>query len=1196
METSNIFKNNLENSNLEINTMSRQEEIIEIPQQESVMDLNMTQQKYLASGNIQEEQAPVQVAMRYADRVWNNRRSFSRSDSFRMKQVKDNIQKYATLCNKTFGMYSDFDAMKAGAVDILKELVRVCEEYVGARQSNLDDANSRHGMVNMLLKSARNNLIQIGGMKESDFQGLFKKATQELTFSQLMKQDYKKREIYSEDRKKTAAKAMDDSFRRDHAVLDKQLGLFPKDANLTDALSRYIGLQKEDLPANAAAFEQKKAELKGLCDNINSILTRISTEGAYLESSKERREKANRLLELFKWESKKLEVAKYDSLKKKEICTLDGIWQGEDKMIRSQDATKEMTGTFRFHDTKVEGRENFKVYIKVVDDQGKEKEVRSDEYSKEYDGIIGTNARQNCRNTEKMARLLKVGGLFSKVKDVTLVDYKEQGTEEVTENVTELAGIKEIETLNGKETVREYTVHQEKKSRPTYDSYSKGFYEESEGITLSEALEKARSANINLIYTEDALRDITTIQIMDMICGQVQRTEESLLVKVRKGSKSGENCYLITGVMATNNAYSFGTSKFKNLNQTSKYSSLNKICSNNGSLKFAVYDIELADRIINMDLNDLEKEFPDLKGKRLDALKDRFKKVQAILQIDKNDPKSARSKFEAKMRSTQDPQKQAQYKKEFMSTYQSQFKHIPDSLYVNKVLLKDSGDLEEFDEKAEDKLNSVKLMKQKKETIRQRCQSNIFAMQESGEKISSEFTEILMLVSNYVSLDATTQTGYNLDIAGKRNYVNGKYQNYHIDNAFLQKISGLYSYQALPLLEGWMVTNIRKKINDRKNAITAMSQEQRGEALEKELTELDEFLKLFSDTDGQMEIDPLPEIKDENNEEKFTLLDRENKTIAPKNLMDLKDALLFPHEPCIQDVFQGDLGDCYYISTIAAIVEKDPGFIKKMMRDDGKGNVYVRLYDKGKKIYVKVKKSVPKDDSGNDIYAHGALWVQMLEKAFVISGLHAKNPEALQERKAEFNQLNAEHKRSYKNVESGTETEALKVLTGSGEDAEPTNPDLVFGFYIHYPREDDHRVPSPSGSLYYAGDLDQAAADLKDKLVDLQSHKKVVVFGTRYSFKKSDVPGVQETEDTQQGLSARHAYTFVGVEEHNGVFYARLRNPSGVKTEAFKNQLTGQIGYNDSRKKLGTFCVDMKTLVIYMKDITEGDLEKPNNA
>ena len=41
----------------------------------------------------------------------------------------------------------------------------------------------------------------------------------------------------------------------------------------------------------------------------------------------------------------------------------------------------------------------------------------------------------------------------------------------------------------------------------------------------------------------------------------------------------------------------------------------------------------------------------------------------------------------------------------------------------------------------------------------------------------------------------------------------------------------------------------------------------------------------------------------------------------------VKEAL-FPHPPCIQDTVQGQLKNCFWIASLAAVVEKDPGFIQ----------------------------------------------------------------------------------------------------------------------------------------------------------------------------------------------------------------------------------------------------------------------------
>ena len=104
---------------------------------------------------------------------------------------------------------------------------------------------------------------------------------------------------------------------------------------------------------------------------------------------------------------------------------------------------------------------------------------------------------------------------------------------------------------------------------------------------------------------------------------------------------------------------------------------------------------------------------------------------------------------------------------------------------------------------------------------------------------------------------------------------------------------------------------------------------------------------------------------------------------------------LFAHEPSLNDVKQGDLGDCYFLSVIGNLALTSPNIIKDMMRDNKDGTVTVRFFDFDRKreqqlspVYVRVKKTVPKKVKDNkDIYARDCLWVQLIEKAFVCSGL-----------------------------------------------------------------------------------------------------------------------------------------------------------------------------------------------------------------
>ena len=55
-------------------------------------------------------------------------------DSYRMKLVKDSIDRFYELQERQIEQGSDFDSLKIMAVDIYMELIRNCDEYLKARR------------------------------------------------------------------------------------------------------------------------------------------------------------------------------------------------------------------------------------------------------------------------------------------------------------------------------------------------------------------------------------------------------------------------------------------------------------------------------------------------------------------------------------------------------------------------------------------------------------------------------------------------------------------------------------------------------------------------------------------------------------------------------------------------------------------------------------------------------------------------------------------------------------------------------------------------------------------------------------------------------------------------------------------------------------------------------------------------------
>ncbi|MBO6214648.1 MAG: hypothetical protein J6N76_03820 [Lachnospiraceae bacterium] len=112
-------------------------------------------------------------------------------------------------------------------------------------------------------------------------------------------------------------------------------------------------------------------------------------------------------------------------------------------------------------------------------------------------------------------------------------------------------------------------------------------------------------------------------------------------------------------------------------------------------------------------------------------------------------------------------------------------------------------------------------------------------------------------------------------------------------------------------------------------------------------------------------------------------------------IMEKVNLPLFSKEPTPKDVIQGGgFGDCYFMASLTAVVEKDPKYIKNMMRDNG-NSVTVRFYKpNGKPLYVTVQKTylagaltnqqgdILVTDRIGPVSEGAALWVSMIEKAY----------------------------------------------------------------------------------------------------------------------------------------------------------------------------------------------------------------------
>jgi hypothetical protein len=97
--------------------------------------------------------------------------------------------------------------------------------------------------------------------------------------------------------------------------------------------------------------------------------------------------------------------------------------------------------------------------------------------------------------------------------------------------------------------------------------------------------------------------------------------------------------------------------------------------------------------------------------------------------------------------------------------------------------------------------------------------------------------------------------------------------------------------------------------------------------------------------------------------------------------------------PTYHDVNQGELGDCWFVATLAEVALQDPSAIESMITKNGNGTFGVRFFVDGHTDYVTVNKELPVTDDGLEFnngstlkFANGAngdpLWAELVEKAF----------------------------------------------------------------------------------------------------------------------------------------------------------------------------------------------------------------------
>ena len=141
---------------------------------------------------------------------------------------------------------------------------------------------------------------------------------------------------------------------------------------------------------------------------------------------------------------------------------------------------------------------------------------------------------------------------------------------------------------------------------------------------------------------------------------------------------------------------------------------------------------------------------------------------------------------------------------------------------------------------------------------------------------------------------------------------------------------------------------------------------------------------------------------------------------------DTPGGALFRDGATSEDVVQGQngsryLGDCWLLSSLAAIAHTQPNVLQEAITDHGDGTYTVRLYKQDRSgamlsDTVRVDGTLPRTANGQDAYAQrqdpNEMWVGIIEKAF------------------------ASWKGSYGSLDGGIPSDALTALTGRTTETE----------------------------------------------------------------------------------------------------------------------------------------------------------------
>ena len=695
------------------------------------------------------------------------------------------------------------------------------------------------------------------------------------------------------------------------------------------------------------------------------------------------------------------------------------------------------------------------------------------------------------------------------------------------------------------------------------------------GISLLEAKQQAADAELEIVYSTQALIQMGTIQMIDFICGQTQRGDGNLHVEVKEVFLEGERYLEVQKVQAGNSEFSFGTASLEEIRKESRDTSCCDPETDEGYPMFRDYDHQTADRILELDPGVFREQLTllGLNEERCDRALERLDLIKRVLNKDK-DPdgqgyRRALDKKKKKIEEAKTPKEKKEAEEALKSTRviytPDRYDRAKKRTYVDRNMIRDressQSDLTKKISEVGDP-NSFRLLKRSKEENKSYAEE--LRKRYPREKYGDDFHNILDKIVEHGNI-LTSAVMYTLGDEHRNTY--------HRERELAREIRQLLKARIDLLKERGMADEQAGEYLALLELSRRMSAQMDGE-LDVEAYDVTEFR-----SEGQVTL--VTEITKEN-----TKPTEENKISNKYGVRDETDMPLFSHEPMVGDISQGHLGDCYFLAALAAVVDKDPGFIKRHMRDLGT-TVAVRLYHpiKGTPIHVEVKKEVftDKEDEEMDVFARGALWVQLYERAFIVSGL-ADTFSSFQGfntnlEEQEVSEARKKGLRGIHDIDGGTNEFAMTLLTGQ----RPKEFQLAKDYGIM-------KEFVASNRKKYAKDFQKFCQKVEKEIRKATDEGKIITASTFHDYGMGSLERGGAGENFERGVFGMHSYTVLGLDTIDGKTYVRLRNPHGQSIATYvRSPRTGKMVLRKSGEDGSTFRLTIEDFVERYRKFTVMD-------